>query len=387
MNFRARNDLYRHVLLPPVRFATRNDAEVAHVAFNTAMRALSTRVHLRRTLLGNGPITYELLTQTLMDGLVFPNCFGTAAGMDKNADLYPSLFALFGVGHIEAGAVTPLAQPGNPRPRLFRVNPDNLINAMGFPNIGVKAVIENLARLEEPLAPLGMQLGLNKNTDEDAAAVTFAELTRSLLAIRAMRKSRNLPDYFSLNISSPNTPGLRALQDPERLSEILTAICEVLDEYAEWTAHPRRRLILKIAPDMEFAQLERIIELVLQFDLGGVALTNTTVERPIASRFSVKPGGFSGSALYDKSARMVRFAARLLPEDRTLIAVGGIDTADRAYEMLQYAQLIQGYTGLVLKGPYLFRVIAEDVVRRMEAEGVRSLKELRSQNRPKEVIT
>lgn len=378
--YQTLNTLYRNVLLPPVRYVTRNDAEVAHNWFNATMRWLSQHDHARRKLMPEDIVRSDRLKQTLMDGLEFANPFGIAAGMDKCGDLYPALFALTGVSHIEIGAFTPRAQTGNERPRLVRVGKDNLINAMGFPNPGVDAGATNLARLDFPKGILGGQITINKGTSDEEAPDAFAEVLKKL---RVTKHTRVLPDYYSLNVSSPNTPGLRAWQEPSALRRILEAVCAELDQRTDLCTRPRRRLILKFAPDITHEHLEALIALVLELDLGGLTLTNTTLERPVPSRFSARPGGFSGSALYDKSASLVRFAASRLPIDRLLIACGGIDTADRAYEMLRYADLVQGYTGLALKGPFLFRTIAEHVTRRMEIEGHANLRELRVENRPR----
>ncbi len=381
MNPHFVNAVYRNVLLPPVRRITANDAEVAHEWFVVAMRRIAKHPMLIRAL-GPGPVNDPLLTQTLMFGLTFPNPFGTAAGMDKDGELYPALFALMGVGHIEVGGVTLHGQPGNPRPRVVRADKDHLINSMGFPNHGVDVIAQRLSQQREPTGVLGAQVAPNKDTPISDVVSSYVEVTRRLSQIRAIQFSRAIPDYFSINVSSPNTPGLREWQDPARLRDIVTGVCEVLDARTEWCESPRERLLLKFAPDLELAQLEELIELALEFDLGGITLTNTTISRPIESKYNARPGGFSGSVLYDRAAKMIKFAARLLPAHKTLVAVGGIDTADRAYEMLHYAQLIEGYTGLVLRGPMLYRAIASDVAARMRAEGVSSLAELRAGNRP-----
>lgn len=376
------DNLYRHVLLPPVRRITSNDAEVAHLWFSTAMQWFQ-RHHTLRRLLGSGPVCSPLLEQQLLDGLHFPSPFGTAAGLDKDADQYLALFALMGVGHVEVGAVTERSQSGNPRPRLVRADKDHLINAMGFPNQGVEVIAPRLTQFPAPPAPLGAQIGLNKDVVSKDAPESYATVAEKLLAVQSLHQKRRLPDFLTINVSSPNTPGLRDLQDPQALGEIVEAVCEALDRSTSWSKHPRKRLLLKFAPDLQLAQLEKLLSLTREFELGGVILTNTTLERPIKSKFNARNGGFSGSRLYDRAAKMVKYAAGVLPEEYVIVAVGGIDTADRAYEMLHYAQLVQSYTALVLRGPYLFREIAQQVEERLKAEGLDNVSQLRDGNRPK----
>lgn len=360
------DNIYRRVLLPPVKALTRNDAEVAHNWFLAAMTKAAPV-----SFLPGSPVSDPALRQTLMDGLEFPNPFGTAAGMDKNGAVYPALIKLTGVGHVELGGVTLKAQPGNERPRLVRVDANNLINAMGFPNEGVDALINNVKRLGASPVPLSVQITKNKTTSDEDAPGEYGALVRKFNGLA-------FPDYFTINVSSPNTPGLRALQAPEFMTLILDEVTKAIDE----AGRSRRRVLVKLAPDIEEKMIDQVMELVMQFDTGGLVLTNTTIGRPVKSKYDQRPGGFSGSDLYGRSSKLVRYAAKLVPKDRVLVAVGGIDTADRAYEMLQYADLIDGYTGLVLKSPLLFRSIAKEVRKRMLADGVETLAELRSSQRP-----
>jgi len=321
-----------------------------------------------------------------MGGVAFPNPFTTAAGMDKNGTVFHALARLTGAGAVELGAVTKRPQTGNERPRVVRVGRDNLINAMGFPNEGIDALVRAVANGREPLVPLAVQVAKNKDTSDEDAPAEYGELVRSFAGTKSAARGatgRPLPDYFSLNVSSPNTPGLRALQAPEVLRSILDQVGAALDERDDLGPEPRRRLLVKLAPDLDLDALDAVVDLVVSSGVGGLVLTNTTTERPVASRYSSRPGGFSGSALFDRSARLVRRAAEQLPTDRVLIATGGIDTVDRAYEMLRYADLVGAYTGLVLQGPNLFRRLAAGVVARMEAEGVGSLAELRADQRPR----
>jgi dihydroorotate dehydrogenase len=366
--------IYRKVLLPPVRRLTRNDAEVAHDWLLKGLAVLQNHPRLHETIFRRSTIDDPRLNQSLMDGLVFKNPFGTAAGADKNASIYPSLVPLTGIGYVEVGGVTLEAQPGNPRPRLVRVGTNNLINSMGFPNEGLDAVLANLQSQPSPVVPIGLQAAKQKTTPDDQAAGDYAEIIRKA----SVFNGRLLPDYFTINVSSPNTPGLRSLQAPQALRAILEESTEALDAHTGLATNPRRRLLIKLSPELTEPDIEAIIDLVEQFDLGGIALTNTTTTRPVSSKHNERPGGFSGSALYGKSSRLVRFAASRLRRHRVLIASGGIDTADRAYEMLQHADLIGGYTGLVLQGPNLFRRLSTGVLERMEADGIANVADLKT---------
>jgi dihydroorotate dehydrogenase len=364
--------LYKSVALPPVRYLTRNDAEVAHNVFVKCMASASSRPGLVAKF--GRPVTHPLLQQTLMDGLEFPNPFGTAAGMDKNATLYAALFALTGVGHVEVGGVTLQPQPGNDRPRVVRVDARHLINAMGFPNDGVEAVVRRLSGSRRPVAPLGVQIAKNKATSDANAAGEYAMVVRAFANVPGRKP---LPDYFTINVSSPNTPGLRNLQSPEMLESILRLVTTELDSQGR----SRRRLLVKLAPDIAPSLVDEVIELIERFDTGGLVLTNTTTERLVHSRHDDRPGGFSGPTLYRRSSELVMHAASKLTMDRVLVACGGINSVDRAYEMLQYADLVDAYTALVLESPRQFRSFAPEIVQRMRAVGASSLAELRAPNR------
>ena len=367
------DELYRTIALPPVRYLTRNDAEAAHDVFVKAMSFASERPRFVARF--GKPVSHPYLHQTLMDGVEFVNPFGTAAGMDKNATMYPALFALTGVGHVEVGGVTLQPQRGNDRPRIVRADARHLINAMGFPNDGVEAIVRRLSGSLRPAGALSVQLAKNKATNEANAPAEYAMVLRAFANVPGRVP---LPDYFTINVSSPNTPGLRNLQAPEVLESILRLTTHELDAQKR----PRRRLLIKLAPDISTSLVDEVVELVERYDIGGLVLTNTTTERLIHSRFDDRPGGFSGPTLYRKSSELVMHAASKLSMDRVLVACGGINSAERAFEMLQYADLVDAYTALVLEGPRQFRSIAPQVVQKMQQKGVSSLAELRAPNRP-----
>ncbi len=372
------DNFYSKLLLPPVRRFTRDDAETAHEWFLSVMRFVE-KNRAAQAVLSSRYEPPALLSQVLLDGLTFPTPFGIAAGLDKNASMMHALEALMNPGFIEIGTLTPHPQIGNPRPRIVRADKSNLINAMGFPNEGIDVALQRLMNTPTLSVPLGLNVGKMKETSDEDAIGEYASLTAATAKLRA---SRNLPDYYVVNVSSPNTPGLTSLQKIEPLSAIVRAVVTELDQLGGDGFQLRHRLLIKLGADIEEADVDSAVGLVIDADIGGLITTNTTTTRPIESRYNDRPGGFSGSALYDRSANVVRMAAKRLPRSKVLVATGGIDTVDRAYEMLRYADLVGGYTGLVLKGPRLFRKLNEGVAARLDAAGVKSLQDLRSGQRP-----
>ena len=365
--------VYRHVLLPPVRALTRRDAEVAMDLHLASLRLLQ-RTAAGRALLSRGrpavdPRADALLGQDLLDGVHFPHPFGIAAGLDKNAAVVPALVAHHSPGFVEIGTVTREPQPGNPRPRITRRDADHLVNAMGFPSAGARAVAANLAAvLGGPLAPpvpVGVNVGKNKTTPPEGVAAEYAAVVRAFADRGAM------PAYVAVNVSSPNTPGLRALQDKAVLTDLLAAVAEAMAAAPD--PRPRHRLLVKFAPDLTPSAFESLVECVLEQDIGGLILTNT---RPVQPK-----GGLSGPDLFADSSALVRRAAAALPADKVIVATGGMDTVDKVYEMLRYADLVGVYTGLVLQGPGLLRHLRDGVAARMRADGVTSLAQLRSAER------
>jgi dihydroorotate dehydrogenase len=362
--------LYRRVLLPPVAFATRRDAEVAMDMHLRGMRALQARPALLRLAARRHAAPPDpLLAQDLLDGLHFPHPFGVAAGYDKNAAVYPAFEAHFTPGFVEVGTVTLRPQAGNPRPRVLRLPGGHLVNAMGFPNGGAEGAVANLLALPAPTVPLGVNVGKLKDTPDELAAAEYAEVVRRFGTL-----GQRTPGYYVVNVSSPNTPGLRALQESSRLSAVLEAVTAALDEQLHLGPRPRRRLLVKLAPELGPAGLEAVTELVLRHDTGGLVLTNT---RAAGDR----PGGVSGPDLFPLSSAMVRRAAGLLPADRVLVATGGVDSLDRAWQMLRHADLVGVYTGLVFQGPGLLRELRNGVAARLRAEGMPSLAALRAPQR------
>jgi dihydroorotate dehydrogenase len=213
-------------------------------------------------------------------------------------------------------------------------------------------------------------VGKLKATPDAEAPQEYAAVVR-----RFGELADRMPGYYVVNVSSPNTPGLRLLQEVGRLADILDAVTVALDEQPHLADRPRRRLLVKLAPELAPADVEAVVDLVLRFDTGGLVLTNTRAARG-------RPGGISGPELYAMSSAMVRTAAAWLPADRVLVATGGIDSVDRAYAMLAHADLVGIYTGLVFQGPGLIRRLRDGVAARLRADGLRSLAELRAAHRP-----
>lgn len=283
-------------------------------------------------------------------GLSFPSPVGLAAGFDKNAIALPAWEAL-GFGFAEVGTITARAQPGNPRPRMFRIPEQKaVINRLGFNNEGAEAVAQRLEALRAsgrwPAIPVGVNLGKSKVTPLEEATADY---------VSSFRRLRKLGDYFVLNVSSPNTPGLRKLQDKAALEELLGAVqAQNVD---------RAPLLLKIAPDLEWAAIDEILALVESHSLAGLIATNTTIDHSALPEDRRQQGGLSGQPLKARALEVLRFvsARTRLP----VIAVGGIGSAEDALRRLDAgAALIQIYTGLVYEGPALVRAIHRALIAR-----------------------
>ena len=279
-------------------------------------------------------------------GINFPNPIGLAAGFDKNGVALPAWAAL-GFGFIEIGTITAQRQPGNPKPRMFRVPGQTaLVNRLGFNNQGADAVAERLRKLRArgnwPVAPVGINIGKSRATPIEDATQDY---------LHSFRNLHPFADYVALNISSPNTPGLRSLQDRQLLAPLLWAVQQA-------NAQARKPLLVKISPDLSSSQLEELITVCEEHEIAGIIATNTTIDHSSITPAHDHEGGLSGATLRQKSTAIVRaIAARsTIP----LIASGGIIDAVSAREKLEAgAQLLQIYTGYVYRGPGLLREIGE----------------------------
>ena len=275
-------------------------------------------------------------------GLTFDNPVGLAAGFDKDAEMV-DLLEPFGFGSIEIGTLTPKAQPGNEKPRLFRLKKDKaLINRMGFNNEGVDKAVGRLKKRKSKII-VGGNIGKNKVTDNDMAIGDYEYAFEALFAV---------VDYFVVNVSSPNTPNLRALQDKEPLSKLLNRLQERNQEKEK-----RKPILLKIAPDLSDDQLQEIVEIVLETKIDGIIATNTTISRQGLSTNAqiiedIGAGGLSGKPLTARATEVIRFLRQAIGQDVCIIGVGGIMTAEDAVEKLKAgANLIQIYSGFIYNGP------------------------------------
>jgi dihydroorotate dehydrogenase len=320
------------------------DAEAAH---NFALAALSMLDRFGLVRLFAGRPVYA--PRTVMN-IEFPNAVGLAAGLDKNAEHIDALRHC-GFGFIEVGTVTPVAQPGNDKPRLFRLEADEaIINRMGFNNLGVDALVEQVRKIKTN-GVLGINIGKNKVTPLENAVDDY---------LVCMEKVYPLADYITINISSPNTPGLRELQHGEGLSRLLDQLKrkqhELEQQYKRYVP-----LAVKIAPDLTSEELADIAKRVLESAVDAVIATNTTNARPsLKSTHSVdETGGLSGRPVFDLSTCIVKQLVELLQGHIPVIAVGGISSAEQAVAKIRAgADLVQIYTGFIYRGPRLVRQCA-----------------------------
>ena len=287
--------------------------------------------------------------ETEVFGLKFKNPVGLAAGFDKNAVLYKEL-SNFGFGFIEIGTLTPKAQDGNPKKRLFRLREDSaIINRMGFNNGGVEEAVLQLKKNNGVL--IGGNIGKNKVTPNEEATSDYEICFESLF---------DYVDYFVVNVSSPNTPNLRALQDKEPLTELLQTL-----QNKNWAKPKQKPILLKIAPDLTDEQLLDIIDIVNETKIAGVIATNTTLSRDgLVSENKIETGGLSGKPLEKRSTEVIRFLAEKSNKSFPIIGVGGIHSAEDALEKLAAgASLVQLYTGFIYEGPALVKAINKAVLR------------------------
>ncbi len=323
------------------------DAEDAHRATIAALKLLPART----------PPKDESRLAISAFGLDFPSPVGLAAGFDKNAEV-PDAMLGFGFGFVEVGTLTPRAQPGNARPRAFRLTEDRgVINRYGFNNEGHATALARLSLRDANNAIVGVNVGTNKDAADRVADY-----------VAGVKAFADVASYLTINVSSPNTPGLRDLQEPEALSELLARVTEARD-----AAHVRRPVLLKIAPDLSLEQLDGIVGVARARRIDGMIVSNTTISRPAALRspLATESGGLSGAPLFDLSTRMLAETYLRVEGQFPLIGVGGIDGADAAWKKIEAgATLVQLYSALVYEGPGLVARIKRGLVERLEKENV-----------------
>ncbi len=279
-------------------------------------------------------------------GQTFPNPIGLAAGYDKDASAWQALGAL-GFGHVEVGTVTPRPQPGNPGPRVFRLTAERaLINRLGFPSTGADAVLPRLQAARRTPARLGVNLGKNKDTPNEQAADDYVALVRRFAPVA---------DYLAVNVSSPNTPGLRALQTRAALTALLSAVRDARD------AVQGPPVLVKLAPDLSDADLDDALQAFTDAGIDGLITTNTTLDRSgVPARWAEEAGGLSGAPLTARAEAFVRTVRGRVGPGVPLIGVGGVMTAEDAVRRLAAgADMVQVYTGLVFGGPGVVREMVE----------------------------
>src|SRR5438876_3857747 len=355
--------MYR--LIRPVLF--RLDPERAHNLTLSGLRVLGRSKLAMRLLSALYSVNDPRLAVSAF-GLNFQNPVGLAAGYDKNAVALRGLSAL-GFGHAEVGTVTVHAQPGNPRPRIYRVPASRaLINSMGFPNDGVDKL---LAHLQQPslrqgtTAPrLGINIGKGKDTLLEHAADEYAAL---------LRRVYRFADYVTVNISSPNTLGLRQLQARSAVEQLLQAVTRARSNFTR-----RVPLLVKVAPDLSESELDDVLAAISACGVDGIVATNTSVARAgIPARYAGLKGGLSGEPLRPRSLAVVRYIAQQTHGRLPIVGVGGIASGDDALAMLRAgARLVQVYTGLVYAGPGLVHQINAALLRACERDKIKSVQEL-----------
>lgn len=332
-------------LFRPAIFAL--DPEVGHGLAIRSLKALP----LRPRKAANGPLSVSVA------GLDFPNPVGVAAGFDKDAEVPDALLSL-GFGFTEVGSITPLPQSGNPKPRLFRLSEDaGVINRMGFNNKGAKAALARLETRQSRPGIVGVNIGANKDTAHRIA--DYAQMARVMTPVAS---------YLAVNVSSPNTPGLRALQDEAALTELIDGVIAARDSVAGDTPPP---IFLKVAPDLEPVDIDAIARIAKDKQLGALIVSNTTISRPdLKSRHAGEAGGLSGAPLRDLALQRLRDFRKATGGEVPLIGVGGIASAEHAWERIRAgASLIQLYSAMVYHGPGQGAQIAKGLTRFMKRDG------------------
>lgn len=357
--------IYNH-LLRPAMFALWPDAEEAHEAVMKRLRAAGEKRWLSGLVSSATRVKSPHLQRELF-GVRFPNPIGLAGGFDKNAVAIHG-FEMLGFGFLEIGTVTWHPQPGNDRPRVFRYPKDAaIINRFGFNNEGARAMAARLAADTRPrTVPLGISLGKSKITPIEEAVTDY---------LASFRELYTHGDYFAVNVSSPNTPGLRQLQDKSALDDLLASLDEegrVLERKLADADHPQTRarkpILVKIAPDLEPQALDELLDVCTRRHVDGLIATNTTLSRDGLNTTSQETGGMSGRPLFPRSIAIVRHIRRQLP-DIPLIGVGGIMTPQNACDMLDAgADLLQIYTGLIYNGPLFPARLNRAIVRHTAAQ-------------------
>jgi len=332
------------------------EPETAHHAAELGLRALPYIPFLNDYMIKRNYITDAKLSQEIL-GMTFSNPVGLGAGFDKNATMIESMMSL-GFGFTEIGTMTPRPQEGNPKPRLFRhVEEKSIQNAMGFNNLGAYAVVKNLKKVYPFKIPIGANVGKNKTTPQEHTLSDYKVL---------INKFKDISDYLVINISSPNTPNLRDLQNEEFIAELFIMAKELTD----------KPILLKIAPDMEACVAIDLCKTAVNNGAAGIIATNTTIDYSLVKE-PKEIGGISGAVLADKSYELFKEIAQELFGKTILISVGGISDAAEAYRRLKAgASLVQSLSGLIFEGPSMVKIINEGIIELMKKDGYNHISEV-----------
>ncbi len=348
-------DIFYEKLMRPVLFT--QNPELAHDMALRAMQVVGSIPPLRALM--------EMFTlvktprPVRVFGVDFPNRVGLAAGFDKDAEIFKAAGA-FGFGHLEVGTVTMLKQAGNPRPRMFRYPQyEAVVNSCGFPNDGAEEIAKRLASAfgKAPRSkrkfPVGINIGKSKITPLEDAAQDY---------IFSFNTLADFADFFVINVSSPNTPELRRLQGRDFLPNLLGAISKANEDRSKKLGVGKIPVVLKIAPDLSFADIDSILSILFELKFDGICATNTTVDREAYPEME-KGGGLSGAPLFEKSLEIVKYISKATDGKLPIIGVGGITDTVRAGMMMNAgASLVQIYTGMIYRGPFFARSIANSLI-------------------------
>ena len=367
---------YTKPFYPLLLSAVKSDPETAH---RQMLDTLTKIDNSRDTVWGkltikqleNSFCLQDKRLQQSLWGLNFPNPFGLAAGFDKDGTA-AGIWSSFGFGFAELGAVTLHSQPGNPRPRMFRLPEDKAaLNRMGANNLGAAVMADTLTQTwqrKPRTIPIGINLCKSKAAPLEAAAEDYVGSFNLLL---------DTADYFVVNVSSPNTPGLRSLQATEQLKPILSAL--------QAANRDNKPILVKIAPDLDWTEIKEIVELALEYRLAGAIATNTTIGRQglktqilpkTGKPITEEAGGISGQPVKERSTEVIRFIYRETEGKLPIIGVGGIFNANDAWEKIAAgASLLQVYTGWVYEGPWMVKAVLEGILRQLEARGINHITE------------
>ncbi|MBD2865432.1 quinone-dependent dihydroorotate dehydrogenase [Paenibacillus oceani] len=351
--------LYR-TIAKPVLF--RLDPEKAHHVTVDGLGAATRVPGMTGVLQGLFGVVSKPETTVSLCGLTFPNPVGLAAGLDKNAKAVRG-FASLGFGFMEVGTVTPRPQLGNEKPRLFRLPSDDaLINRMGFNNVGARVMAAHLRQAGAQRIPVAVNIGKNKDTPNELAEEDYRICVRELYPYG---------DFFVVNISSPNTPGLRNLQHGAELRSLVAAVKDEMQQQSAAKKLPLKPVFVKIAPDVTGTELEYMVETLAASGISGVIATNTTIGREgLTHPHAKETGGLSGRPLTSKSTEVIRTVYRLTGGKLPIIGSGGIFTAEDAYEKIRAgASLVEVYTALIYKGPELLRELNDGLLRLLQRDG------------------